>query len=389
MGSFSFANLLNSYVDKKSKFLIEKQAINDLIWNSYGNKFSGKVYFDAIVLSGAPTSGQELKEGDVDRHVALKVRPVDIHNFVLPDPCKADCVSEKSRLLALHPTAYQLIDNVSSTNAMPPFGSIVECYFRGGNVSSGLLRGLQWRVKTVGQAGLYNFECEDLISLTSDFTYNQLLGDSSTLLDFPSPAYKGKEYNSAVEFMHMLKSGGLFGTSSDAFYAALTANAEAESNLGKTKHDSKLDWVVGDKVSVSSTPEVKERSINWWCSHGYWQMNVCPEDAEGSLFAKAIGANMTDETGQKKFVKAVNNHGQLFPWLSTRLNGISAIRRLRAATIKPHKDTAKYADLLGHAICLHWEKPKDADASATKRGKRAAEIHAEYRASPSPSVPEE
>ena len=386
MSSFTFSSLLDSLADKRAKFQIEKQAVNDLIYNATRNKFQGKEFFDAVVLSGAPANNQPINEGEMDRLIALKVRPLDIHNFALPDPCNVQCVSEKQRLMALHPTAYQVIGAVS-TDAIPEFGSVVECYWQDGPARGGRMRGLRWRIKVGSQVGFYDFKCDDLSSLVSDFTYNQLLGDQVTYIDFNRNEYKGEEYPNAVEFMKILKNSGHFGAASDAFFAALAANAEAESSLGRAKNDPKLNWVVGDKVGVSDGSERTNRSINGWCSHGYWQMNVCPPRAEGSLFAEKIGADMTTEEGKKKFVKAVNNHAVLFPWLSTRLNEISKIDRLRTSSIAPHRDTAGSAEELGDAICRYWEKPASADTSAKRRGARAVEIFEQYRAQVSSGQP--
>ena len=170
--------------DKKALFKVEKETLSELAFKNLKNKL-GKEFFDAVVLSAADDGTQDIDEGTV----ALKVRPIDIHEFALPDPCSSLCSNSpelKARLIGMHPTAYSLPISEMQGDALPAFGSTVECYFKEAGPSNngkdaspgpnGLQRGLMWRAKSGNVAGNYAFKCFELSSLISDWKAGSLLG---------------------------------------------------------------------------------------------------------------------------------------------------------------------------------------------------------------------
>jgi hypothetical protein len=162
--------------DKKALFKVEKETLSNLALKQLEGTLQGKTVFDAVVLSAADDGTQDIDEGTV----ALKVRPIDIHEFALPDPCSSLCSNSpelKARLIGMHPTAYSLPISEMQGDALPAFGSTVECYFKDaapGN--NGKQRGLMWRAKSGNVAGNYAFKCFELNSLISDWKAGSLLG---------------------------------------------------------------------------------------------------------------------------------------------------------------------------------------------------------------------
>ena len=99
-------------------------------------------------------------------------------------------------------------------------------------------------------------------------------------------------------------------------------------------------------------------------------MNVCPEDAEGSLFAKEKGFDLNTDNGKKQYIEAVLNEDILFPWIAKRMKSISQIDKVR------RKQQSAYS--CAYAICFYFEKPKTKQESSKSRGSSATEIYAQY-----------
>ena len=86
----------------------------------------------------------------------LRVRPIDLHDFMIPEPCKFKGDTAKiKRCISMHPVAYPdssysvLGGNTESAQAIG-FGHIVECFFRDGPQAGGRMRGLTYKPKIVG-----------------------------------------------------------------------------------------------------------------------------------------------------------------------------------------------------------------------------------------------
>lgn len=195
----------------------------------------------------------------------------------------------------------------------------------------------------------------------------ELLGDRNDIV-------VSKDSN---EFIQRLRDSGHFPEFSDQFLAGLAANAQAESALGKANNDSRFDWVVGDKLTHKHSNDARKRAIGGWCSHGLWQMNVCPESAEGSLFANSFSIDLTTKEGKTEFVNKVNDDTALFGWIAMRMRNIPEIARLI-------KDTnANAAFRAGKAITQHFEKPAGCGSGqkcgkSDVRGRLAQEMYSRY-----------
>ena len=176
-----FSSLFDALSDKKARFLAEKQIVNDLIFDFYFNRLEGKNNFDAVVISGGLSGdSRQVVETGEGNLIAIKVRPLDIQDLALPDPCSKACQeageSYISYLYALHPTAYSSPNTDGEVNIAPGFGSIVECYFE----DRKNFRQLRWRPKGPDAQANYDFKCDEGLSKILNFTGPSLLGDIKT-----------------------------------------------------------------------------------------------------------------------------------------------------------------------------------------------------------------
>ncbi len=134
---------------------LDSKAMEQIFFNT----LSGKTSFRAVVLPENSTNSSNRPESK-----AIRVRPLDIHDFILPEPCSFQDHSKIKRVLAMHPVAYPdssypfLGGDLEGVDPVG-YGHIVECFFKDGPQSNGNLRGLTYRPTTIGLARDFNIEC--------------------------------------------------------------------------------------------------------------------------------------------------------------------------------------------------------------------------------------
>ena len=128
------------------------------------NTFAGKTSFQAVVLPERIGSEDQAILGQ-----AIRVRPIGIHDFLIPEPCEFDDPERIRDIILMHPVAYPAETNpfnrsgIDSTSDEPQpiaFGDTVECFFADGPQYSGRLRGLRYRKSFSRSTGAaMNLEC--------------------------------------------------------------------------------------------------------------------------------------------------------------------------------------------------------------------------------------
>jgi len=148
--AFSFFTAFHTALqDPSSYFSFQKEMNLKAVEQVFFNSLAGTTVFDAVVLpedlgSGATYDGQK----------SVRVRPLGIHDFIIPEPCSYKDPVKIKKILAMHPVAYPDSNSpLSAGNDTNPehqaFGGgvVVECFFRDGPQSAGRLRGLTYRLK--------------------------------------------------------------------------------------------------------------------------------------------------------------------------------------------------------------------------------------------------
>lgn len=148
--AFSFFTAFHTALqDPSSYFSFQKEMNLKAVEQVFFNSLAGTTVFDAVVLpedlgSSATYDGQK----------SVRVRPLGIHDFIIPEPCSYKDPVKIKKILAMHPVAYPDSNSpLSAGNDTNPehqaFGGgvVVECFFKDGPQSAGRLRGLTYRLK--------------------------------------------------------------------------------------------------------------------------------------------------------------------------------------------------------------------------------------------------
>lgn len=143
-----FTALFNALSDPKSYYAMQKEMNMKAVAETFFNTLAGKTVFEAVALP------EDIGEAVIfDGRRAVRVRPLGIYDLIIPEPCEFKDLETRKRILSLHPIAYP--DSGEAATIIEadqnPFEGvrIIECFFKDGPQSSGRLRGLTYRKKTI------------------------------------------------------------------------------------------------------------------------------------------------------------------------------------------------------------------------------------------------
>jgi hypothetical protein len=163
-----FTSFFDSIADSSGLFNFREELFMAAVQDEYQNDIEGRVKFDAVVLQinfphpaeNTPDTGYGVR--------TVKVRPLELHNFIIPDPCEFKIKSLMEFVISLHPTAYS--DGDVKTRQTLAVGDVIECYYDiQGPSHEGTLRGLRFTSTVKSrQSGHHNYEClKSLSGLTT------------------------------------------------------------------------------------------------------------------------------------------------------------------------------------------------------------------------------
>ena len=191
-----FSGIFDSLADFKARNLFFKEAVTDLIYDNYYSKFKNKTVFKGIILSGYvnanATIGEQPPEGVDTSTFSLKykVRPLDIHDFILDNPLdikdnEEDSFVKFKNLVRLHPFGYPEMDASNNAKAQYVYGDIVTFRFEEGPASNGRLRSIKIIDRVEKYDGLLPFK-NTIGSVSTDVSAKDALdnGGAKTADDF-------------------------------------------------------------------------------------------------------------------------------------------------------------------------------------------------------------
>ena len=148
-----FIGIFDSLADFKARNLFFKEAVTDLIYDTYYSKFKNKSVFRGIILSGYVDSNATVGDPpeDVDPStfsLKYKIRPLDIHDVILESPLdimesETDSFIKFKNLVRLHPFGYPETDASNNAKEQYVYGDIVTFRFEEGPASNGRLRSIR------------------------------------------------------------------------------------------------------------------------------------------------------------------------------------------------------------------------------------------------------
>jgi len=112
--SKNLQGMMKSLIDKGSRMTFIKEGIMNLAQKHFQNKFRDQSRFDAVVLKTELVNKPAVKPADASSGGTLGasvsiykayVRPLDIHDMLVPEPCKFKDKASIEYCVSLHPIA--------------------------------------------------------------------------------------------------------------------------------------------------------------------------------------------------------------------------------------------------------------------------------------------
>jgi len=277
--------------------------------NSIGNLMSpnlleGATEFTAVVLLSfdTPPESSPLFElvksvvsgviGTGDKPSYCVCRIPEIHQYIL-DPAEANDAISMIALTELHPI-FEVRPSLLGTTITPGPGSVV-------------------KVKFLDSSYRYG-EVTSIIVNTEPIDMSEALGAGATALfaDGLIQQLPPIVSENTPGFIGEMRSSQL-GQFSDAFLVALAANAQVESNYCANNAGDPRGSISGNSALAIRAKNCNESPVqDYFCSFGYWQMNICSSGAGGQLFAEFYGIDLNNKA---ELYNAITNADKQFEFM--------------------------------------------------------------------------
>jgi len=153
--------------------------------------------------------------------------------------------------------------------------------------------------------------------------------------------------------------------------AALAANAQHESGF---HNDAAGDPRKGEKGWSIATTDGSDGSTGNYCSHGFWQMNVCGVGFGGHQFAEYYGISITDESG---LLSAITDPSKQYEFMANYLKTSRDFKQISSQDLYDGYTMEETAQLMAQKIAEKFEKCRSCaagESSYIERGQTAAAI---------------
>ena len=183
----------------------------------------------------------------------------------------------------------------------------------------------------------------------------------------------------AVAFYNKIRSSSAFSGYSDAMLMALTANAQAESNFySNAAGDARTEGNKDYPKTIRTANGTNGVEANY-CSFGYFQLNICPDTAEGSLFIDFFGL---DRSNPQEVLDAITNEEKQFQFMADRLKQIGTISQHIDQEVANGYSEEETAAFYGGLIARDFERCAgcaDGGSKNRERQELAAALYRELR----------
>lgn len=183
----------------------------------------------------------------------------------------------------------------------------------------------------------------------------------------------------AVEFYNKLRSSGAFQGYSDAMLMGLAANAKQESNFtSNAAGDARPPGNKDHPRTITTVDGVRGIEADY-CSFGYFQLNICPDNAEGTRFIEFFGL---DRNNKQEVLDAITNEEKQFQFMANRLAQIGSISQYIGQEVAEGYSEEETAAFYGRLIARDFENCSacaDGQSENIERQELAAALYRELR----------
>ena len=183
----------------------------------------------------------------------------------------------------------------------------------------------------------------------------------------------------AVEFYNKLRSSGAFQGYSDAMLMGLAANAKQESNFtSNAAGDARSPGNKDHPRTITTVDGVRGVEADY-CSFGYFQLNICPDNAEGTRFIEFFGL---DRNNKQEVLDAITNEEKQFQFMANRLAQIGSISQYIGQEVAEGYSEEETAAFYGRLIARDFENCSacaDGQSENIERQELAAALYRELR----------
>lgn len=319
-----------------------------------------------------PTSSTTIDTtSNVDSYYYFNARSLVGHHDHLITPESATTIDQYDRFRSAH---FQAIIKMNKTPRYPQTGDVWLATETGANIITLLsyertksirfdLSGKSGAAKSAHSSG------SDPVGTNADFEFVGPPLPDDYGMEIPVPVIPAMK---ELDFVKLIRNSPSFSDWSGQALAGVIANARAESGYKKLVGGDNINYykkgydATPRKVSKYRMENVKARNINGFCSWGYWQLNICPDEGAGKQLVDDLGISITTEAGKKQWIKYLEDDENQFKFVAREM-----ARHTSKIGTSPYQ--------AGKDITVKFERPANRFEHGKTRGKRAKEIYAKYK----------
>ena len=349
----------------------------EILANAYSpNKFAGKSDFQGIVLLNVEVNGSLISY---------------LSSFILSGVLGLDAKEKPRLMFCMVPELHAALGNpfISLANAgpfeyikrvlrFPAFQTAVQGVI--GDKDLALLKNAQ--IGSTVNINMVNGDIGKVTKLIASAEMDRFVFDNPATVGGSTQAFtSGNAVVSAdaVEFYNKLRSSGAFSGYSDAMLMGLAANAKQESNFtSNAAGDARSPGNEDHPRTITTVDGVRGVEADY-CSFGYFQLNICPDNAEGTRFIEFFGL---DRNNKQEVLDAITNEEKQFQFMANRLAQIGSISQYIGQEVAEGYSEEETAAFYGRLIARDFENCSacaDGQSKNRERQELAAALYRELR----------